>query len=395
MSDAAQAAPSRAPSTLIAPTQQKDRIITLDALRGFALLGVLITNMLQGYSFVNTRVDEIVATLIRAFAEGSFFPMFSFLFGLGFALQLRKGEAALPRFRRRLTVLLGIGLIHLLLIWSGDILFMYAVLGFVLILFRNKSERTLVITALTLWLGMTSVLSFLGGDDLLPAAKPAEGIAPVGDTYLSAVVGRLEFFPINLLNLFFTGLIVLALFILGYLIGCRGVRDVLSNKRFLRRVLLISLLIAAPFTLWFLGAIPIFEGASWLYGLEYLFAGPFIAFAYLAGLSLYAKPLDTFLRPFVPVGQMALSNYLGQSLICTTLFYPYAFNLWGLGAAATLPISLAIFGFQIIFSAWWLRRYRFGPAEWVWRSLTYGKVQPLRRSADNIQKVKSHKNKTT
>ena len=76
---------------------------------------------------------------------------------------------------------------------------------------------------------------------------------------------------------------------------------------------------------------------------------------------------------------MALSNYLGQSLICTTLFYPYALNLWGLGAAATLPISLAIFALQILFSKWWLKRYRFGPAEWAWRSLTYGEAQPLRR----------------
>ena len=388
MSDAsARAGSSTAPSTLIAPTQQKDRITTLDALRGFALLGVLITNMLQGYSFVNTRVDEIVATLIRAFAEGSFFPMFSFLFGLGFALQLRKGEGVLPRFRRRLAVLLGIGLIHLLLIWSGDILFTYAILGFILILFRNKKDRTLLISAFFMWLFTTSVLALLGGDDLIPTAKPGEGIAPVGDTYLSALVGRLEFFPIDLIAIFIVGPAVLALFLVGYFIGRRGVRDVLSNKRFLRRVLLVSLLTAAPFTLWFLGAIPIFEGASWLYGLEYLFAGPFIAFAYLAGLSLFREPLEGFLRPFVPVGQMALSNYLGQSLICTTLFYPYAFGLYGLGAAATLPISLAIFAFQMVFSAWWLRRYRFGPAEWVWRSLTYGRVQPLRRGVNQAART--------
>ena len=379
MSDAA-AQPSAAPSTLIAPTRQKDRITTLDALRGFALLGVLITNMLQGYSFVNTRADEVVATLIRAFGEGSFFPMFSFLFGLGFALQLRKGEAALPRFRRRLAILLGIGLVHLLLVWAGDILFTYAVLGFILILFRNRRDRTLLISAFFMWLFTTLVLAFLGGEDLIPTAKPGEGVAPVGDTYLSALIGRLEFFPIDLIALFIIGPAVLALFLVGYFIGRRGVRETLEDRRFLRRVLLVCVLLAAPFTLWLLGFIPLFEGASWMYGLEYLFAGPFIAFAYLAGLSLFRKPLEGFLKPFVPVGQMALSNYLGQSLICTTLFYPYAFDLWGLGVATTLPIALAIFAFQILFSMWWLRRYRFGPAEWVWRSLTYGQVQPLRRA---------------
>ena len=370
-----------APSTLIAPTKQKDRITTLDALRGFALLGVLITNMLQGYSFVNTRADEVVATLIRAFAEGSFFPMFSFLFGLGFALQLRKGEAALPRFRRRLAILLGIGLIHLLLIWAGDILFTYAVLGFVLILFRNRRDRTLLISAFFMWLFTTLILTSLGGDDLIPTAEPGEGVAPAGDTYLSILVGRLEFFPIDLIAIFLFGPTVLALFLVGYFVGRRGVREVLEDRRFLRRTLTVCVLLAAPFTLWLLGFIPVFQGASWMYGLEYLFAGPSIAFAYLAGLSLFREPLEGFLRPFVPVGQMALSNYLGQSLICTTLFYPYAFDLWGLGIATTLPIALVIFAFQILFSAWWLRRYRFGPAEWVWRSLTYAEAQPLRREA--------------
>ena len=81
---------------------------------------------------------------------------------------------------------------------------------------------------------------------------------------------------------------------------------------------------------------------------------------------------------------MALSNYLGQSLICTTLFYPYAFGLWGLGAAATFPLDLAIFAFQLAFSAWWLKRYRFGPAEWVWRSLTYSSVQLLKRASTEV-----------
>ena len=373
------AQPSPAPSTLIAPTKQKDRITTLDALRGFALLGVLITNMLQGYSFVNTRADEVVATLIRAFAEGSFFPMFSFLFGLGFALQLRKGEAALPRFRRRLAILLGIGLVHLLLVWSGDILFTYAVLGFILILFRNTKDRTLLTSAFFMWLFTVLVLVLLASDDLIPGVKPGEGVAPAGDTYLSALAGRLGNFPNDLINLLFIGWDVLALFLVGYFVGRKGVRDVLENKRFLRRILVTCVLLAAPFTLWLLGFIPTFQGASWMYGLEYLFAGPLIAFAYLAGLSLFRDSLEGFLKPFVPVGQMALSNYLGQSVICTTLFYPYAFNLWGLGIAATLPIALAIFAFQILFSRWWLRHYRFGPAEWVWRSLTYGQLQPLRR----------------
>ncbi len=370
--------PPKAPaSTSAAPTPQNARIATLDALRGFALLGVLVTNMLQGYSFVRTGADEAVATFIRAFAEGTFYPMFSFLFGLGFALQLRKGDRMLPTFRRRLAVLLGTGFLHLLLLWAGDILLTYAVLGFVLVLFRNKKERTLLVSALFMWL-FTLTLYVFNGAFLIPEPKPSDFLAPSGETYLSNLVGRLAVLPLELLNLFLIGPAVLALFLVGYFVGRRGVREVLENRRFLRRVALTCTLLAAPFTLWFLGAVPLFQGEGWMYALEFIFAGPLLGFAYLAGLSLFAP--RGFLKPFAPVGQMALSNYLGQSLICTTLFYPYAFGLYGeLGAAATLPISLAIFAFQVVFSRWWLKRYRFGPAEWVWRSLTYGGVQPLQR----------------
>ena len=147
-------------ATAITPTSQKERYIILDALRGFALLGVLIVNMLQTYSPVVSGADEVVATLIRAFGASTFYPMFSFLFGLGFALQLRKGEAALPRFRRRLLVLLCIGLVHGILIWAGDILLTYAVLGYALIYFRNKggpNAAYICITAVALYTHPLSV----------------------------------------------------------------------------------------------------------------------------------------------------------------------------------------------------------------------------------------------
>ena len=371
-------------ATPIVPTSQKERYIILDALRGFALLGVLIVNMLQAYSPVVSNTDEVVATLIRAFGEGTFYPMFSFLFGLGFALQLRKGEAALPRFRRRLFVLLGIGLVHGILIWVGDILFTYAVLGYVLIYFRNKSDRKLLVSALLLWLFVFALYLLsnvgTGGELFAPKMEPDDLLRPTGDTYFEAVRARLEIYPLTLLGLFYTGPSVLAFFITGYFVGRKGVPQVISNKPFLRSIAITSTVLAAPFILWFLGVLNVFDRAGWLYIFESIVASPLLGFAYLAGLTLYADPLKNVSKPFVPIGQMALSNYLGQSLICTTLFFPYAFNLYGkLGAAATLLISLAIFAFQIVFSAWWLSQFRFGPVEWVWRSLTYGEVQTLRR----------------
>ena len=368
------------PATLIAPTPQKNRILTLDALRGFALLGVLVTNMLQGYSYVRSGADETVAMVIHAFAEGSFFPMFSFLFGLGFALQLRKGEAALPRFRRRLWVLLGIGLAHLLLIWIGDILFTYALLGFVLVLFRNKKDNVLLFSALGMWLFSVSLIVLISLSEpavAAPELEPSSGF--VGNSYLAITLDRLASFPDELIGLVFGGPLVLALFVIGYLVGRKGVREMLANTHFLRRVALLSALVSAPFTLWYLGVVPLFAEAGWLYALEYVVAGPAQAFFYLATLSLLATPLWNIVKLFVPVGQMALSNYLGQSIICTTLFYPYALGLYDSepGTATGLLFSLGIFALQILVSAVWLRYFRFGPAEWLWRSLTYGKRQPL------------------
>ena len=300
------------PASDIAPTSQKERYIILDALRGFALLGVLIVNMLQSYSPVVSSADEVVATLIHAFGASTFYPMFSFLFGLGFALQLRKGEPALPHFRRRLLVLLCIGLVHGILIWAGDILLTYAVLGYALIYFRNKRDRTLLISALLMWLftlALYLLTNLAEGDVFIPKAEPDEYSRPIGDTYFEAVRIRLERYYLIPLSIFIQGPAVLAFFLTGYFVGRKGVPQVISNKSFLRTVTLASAILATPLTLWFLGVLPIFEGAGWLYVLELMVASPLLGFAYLAGLTLYADPLKNVLKPFVPIGQMALSNY--------------------------------------------------------------------------------------
>ena len=357
-----------------APTPQGERILTLDALRGFALLGVLVVNVLQAYAVVESPADELVAKLIRTFAEGTFYPMFSFLFGVGFALQLAKGEAALPRFRRRLVVLLGIGTVHAVFIWSGDILSEYALLGFALLAFRAASDRDLLVLAALLYM-FTAASILLSASSFVPDATPN---APDAETYLAIVRERSS----SLISRTIRGLQVygpgiLAFFTLGYWTGRQGLREVLANKKFLWRVLTISLLLTLPLTLWRL--VGFGEDASILYAAEYIVAGPLLAFVYLTGFSLLVERFAPLLA-FRAVGQMALSNYLAQSLICTLIYYPYGLNqLDKLGAAQSFGLSLGIFALQMMLSIVWLRYFRFGPAEWLWRSLTYGKLQPLRR----------------
>ena len=358
----------------VAPTS---RSLTLDALRGFALFGVLIVNLLQAYSVVESAADRNVALLVRLLGEGTFYPIFSFLFGLGFALQLRKGEAALPLFRRRLSILLVIGLVHGVLIWYGDILTLYALVGFLLPRFRRASAQGLLTVSLVGWGAALLILS-LGASDFAPQVLDNTKVY-ANRSYAAITAVRASEFALTLLSGLVLGGQVLALFLLGLLVGRRGVETVERDTRWLRRVGLGSLAVAFPLSLWYVSG----SGEGILYVLEYLVASPLLGFAYLAGLSLFMlTPLGrAVMTPFSYVGRMALSNYLGQSVVCTFIFYGYGLGYYGeLGAQDTLLIGLAIFAFQLGASYLWLRAFRYGPAEWVWRSLTYEAVQPVRRA---------------
>ena len=363
-------------SSSLQPVAPKNRSLTLDALRGFALLGVLVVNLLQAYSVVDSAADQTTALLIRALAEGTFYPIFSFLFGLGFALQLRKGEAALPLFRRRLSILLVIGLVHGVLIWYGDILALYALLGFLLPRFRDASTRALLKIGLVGWgVSLLVLLAASGG-------FPSEGLTEI-ETYANGSYAAItalrasEFFLSLTSGLVGLGGQVLALFLLGLLVGRRGLETVEQDTRWLWQIGLVSLAVALPLSLWYLSG----NREGWRYGLEYALASPLLGFAYLAGLSLFMlTPFGkVVMMPFSYVGRMALSNYLGQSVVCTFIFYGYGLGYYGeLGARDTLLIGLAIFAVQLAASYLWLRVFRYGPAEWVWRSLTYGERQPMR-----------------
>ena len=375
--------------SVFAPALPEKRSTVLDALRGFALFGVLCANLLifnYPLFFVAplslpslSPIDRVAEWFLRVFVEGSFFPIFSFLFGVGFALQLSKGDGIVPLFRRRLSFLLLFGLVHGVFIWFGDILVTYALLGFVMLLFRKRSDRTILI-----WIvGLTLVSFFIS---LFVLGDTSEPIDPVlqeffGD-YTQMVRGNAAWTLLNLVNILAFGEQILALFLLGLIAGRHGLAQVtVEHRPLLKRVLGVSLLVAVPLTLLYGVNLARDQLSPWLTSANVLFGSPALGFAYLSSMALFltrARP-PSLVSPLAAVGRMALSNYLAQSIICTLIFFPYGLGLRGtIGPALGIVIALLIFTLQAVLSQLWLRHFRYGPAEWLWRALTY-KTRPVLR----------------
>lgn len=408
------------PAPIDQPISEGDRLQIVDILRGFALFGILLVNMAifkAAFGFGGPAalddmplLDRLARQAITLLAEGKFFTLFSFLFGFGFAIQMlraqERGRPFVGRFSRRLLILLGIGLLHAFLIWYGDILVSYALIGFALLLFRNARPRTLLIWAAILLLGMTLVIGGLMGlfewSRTIPGAVEqiqqleqqtvaqfeqqfAEDQRVYGSgSYAEVVAYRARFMPTVYLSMIFQWPPVLAMFLLGLYAGKRGIlHDPAAHLPLLRRVRFWGLTLGFASSL----LVVVLQGRLSLFGstmtplLNFSIAGPLLSMGYAATIVLLAQQPGWLRRlmPLAPVGRMALSNYLLQSLVATTIFYGYGVGLYGQwGAAAGLLLSVVIYALQIPLSNWWLSRFRFGPMEWLWRSLTYGRAQPLR-----------------
>lgn len=409
--------PPEAPGTSeapAAPTAASERIVVLDVLRGFALFGVLLANTVEffsGLAFMPRAearahadlADQVFLFLANILVEGKAMTLLTFLFGLGFALQLQRAEAAgrsgLVTYLRRLGALALIGVLHVLLLWWGDILWGYAVAGVGLILFRRMRGWKLLAWAVGLALLPQLILSLPAVSralaQLIPA--PADGAA-FRTKLLAAITGhdrwaltqmhlqQVYYHVGNIWVWYFPGLV--GRFLIGYWVGTtRLFQESDRHLPLFRKVALWGLALGIPGSsitalLRFLRShnynvtIGLYRALSIPaeVGTMILCCG----YAAVVVLLLQRPAARRSLLRIAPVGQMALTTYITQSLICTFLFYG-----WGLGLAPrvqparVLLITLAIFLFQILFAHAWLARFRFGPMEWVWRSLTYGRAQPL------------------
>jgi len=396
----------------------QERIEILDVLRGLAVCGILIGNMqwFSGYGMMpetmaqqGPLIDRITHFLVHFFVEGKFYSIFSFLFGFGFALQIaraeERGDARASLFKRRLFWLLVIGLLHAYLLWAGDILSIYALMGFLLILFRKKTNKSLLKWAIVLlaipiftYILQYILFTFFAPQDLaasIEAMKLERWNSAVtrvsGSNYWQILTGyNREYIVGRYMGLIFDMRLpkILAMFLLGFYAYRIGVfQDLSGHKTFIRRVLVWGLALGIAGNLVFAALAghetvipPTLAGIGGV--ITYAFGVPALALGIIAlGVTLWQKeswrPQLAFLAP---VGRMALTNYLLQTVICVLIFYGYGFGLFGrFGATVSTLIALAIFLFQIIISTVWLKYFSYGPMEWIWRQLTYGKRLNLRR----------------
>jgi uncharacterized protein len=408
--------------TRVDPLPVNERILTLDIVRGFALLGILIMNM-PGFtnsffieadgSHLWTQPWDQGAELVRDMLfSGKFNSMFSLLFGIGFTIQLgrlqeREPDRATAIYTRRLVALLAFGLIHAMVFWTGDVLHIYAILGFLLLVLRNVSNRTvyLLIALCILYPAVSGTLRLLLMTPeivkervaLMQVWEASNNAAYGHGSFLAAArehARELLFFYDNPWNLWGTlGFYVqmTTTMLLGFLIGRNGwVRRIPELMPTIKRLQWWALGIGIACSLFFgiVGEMNRAPGPSpikILISITYVVSRVSLMSFYVLTIVRLAQ-LPAWQRIFAPMaaaGRMPLTNYLMQTLIATTIFYGWGFGLWGrMGPALGLALAFAIFFvIQVPLSIWWLRRYSMGPMEWVWRYLTYGHAPAMARGA--------------
>ena len=408
---------------VVAPVAGSERIQAVDVLRGFALFGILLVNM----PFFNTPIYQVILGAgeaprdldawalfgIRFLAEGKFYSLFSLLFGFGLTIMMTRSEARgvsfVPLYIRRLLVLLAFGLLHAIFFWVGDILVPYALLGFPLLLFRKAKPRTLLI-----WIGVIFGLLILINGALtglvvlaqsIPesAAAVEEAFAEQRAVYQALnqeairAYGSGTFAEITMQRLGDLGFMysvsiflfppIFAMFLLGLYFGKREIfQDIPAHLPLFKRLLVIGLTVGVAGNL--LYAIGMQYSSrlepnvlTWLGTTGQTLGAPLLALAYASAIILLMQRAwwAKLFTPLAAMGRMALSNYFFQSIVCTTLFYAYGLGFYGeVGVATGVVLTLVIYFAQIPISVWWMNHFRFGPLEWLWRSLTYGKWQPMR-----------------
>jgi uncharacterized protein len=418
--------PAPAPGAPVrAAPREHDRLLGIDVARGFALLGILIVNV----EFFALPFGEAMGTsppakglalalwwMEKTLFEGKFYPLFSLLFGIGLVMQRRSvieaGARFVPLYLRRIAVLAAIGLLHAFGLWYGDILFFYSVAALLLLAAVEWARRFLLplglaCLAIALLLGLATA-PFQVTDDVDPTSwreveirdEPLRSLlesgvfgGPEDPKWMAAearvyregpwsavvVLRAMTWAMFAAAMLFGGGFDILACFLLGAALFDRGAFA--PEGRPLRvRLLRAGALVGLPLALLSTAALALGDGvlAALLWQGTLILAGPLLALGYLAGWTLLAD--SEAARPVVAAlsaaGRMALTNYLCQSVVMTFLFYHWGLGWFGTVARADrVGLALLVFIAQVLLSVAWTRRFRFGPAEWLWRTLTYGRLR--------------------
>ncbi|MCG7344662.1 DUF418 domain-containing protein [Sporosarcina sp. ACRSL] len=385
-----------------------NRIESLDTLRGFALLGIFIANMLifhspyfyiDAHSYFSTPSDVASYKLINIFVEASFYPIFAMLFGYGLNMQYEKaiaiGTSHVPMMAKRLAILMGFGLIHALFVWSGDVLFTYALMGFIMLAAIRLPKKWLLWIALIVYLiptflfiGLIYLLAKLDPNQLMDGFVDIQQIelaitAYAHGTYGEAFVFRFsEWLIYGLMNAFLGAFMVLPLIMLGALFSKLKLFERASEMKV--RIALVGVIALAAGI--FIKSWPYMDSHAYHNQLiQQLLGGPILAIGYASVIILLCQlPIfRTIFRPVSKAGRMSLTTYLMQSIIATTIFYGYGFGLYGKVDIETgTLIAVGIFAIQVIFAELWLLKFRMGPFEWLWRKGTYGKNMPKKEGKE-------------
>ena len=398
------------------PTAESHRIGSLDVLRGFALLGILVINigafsMPSAAYFDPTAYGDLsgvnrwVWQLMHLLADLKFMAIFAMLFGAGIVLMAERMEArggsATGIHYRRMVWLIVFGLLHAHLLWYGDILYWYGMCGLIVYWFRRRSPTALIIIGI-LSLGVSSSFMYLGGStaDEWPPAMRQEIVADLkpDDAVKAAEVaiykgGWLEQMekrtPASIEMETATFLVwalwrVSGLMLLGMAFFKLRIFNAERSRMFYWTLIAVALLIGLPLVqlgIRYNFAIDWKAPQFFLLGLQFNYwASILVGLGWVSLIMLICqKGISWLTRPLAAIGKTAFSNYILQTLICTTIFYGHGFGLFGdVERLAQFGIVLAIWAFQLTISPLWLRHFRFGPLEWLWRSLIYLRVQPFR-----------------
>ena len=412
----------------LAPVSSRQRLETLDVLRGFALLGILAMNIramsapMSAYMYPAALFDYEGASRIAYLFTNVVFDLkmmglFSMLFGAGVLLYANKptesGRPPRALWFRRMFVLLAIGMLHAYLIWPGDILVPYALCGILLLWWmRNRTARTLLVSAIVM-LAIGAALAVVHGlmwDSMSEADRAAELelMMPTREQALGHVglmLGSYQGFVVG--SAPSTFMFETMFFVLFFLWRCGGM--MLLGMSLYKSGFLEGRLSSSTYARVALIATPVGLGLALIGALELdrvAYAMPIRAVvdlwnysgAVLASIGYAAtviwivkrQAMAGFRRRLAAVGQMALSNYLFHSITASLLFLGWGFGLAGrFDYAAQLLIVVAIWIVQLIVSPIWLQHFRYGPAEWLWRTLTYGRAQPMRQEARTLSPVAS------
>ena len=397
----------------LGPVKPRERLVSLDILRGFALLGVLLGNLAHLYSGAflaphrpDGAGDFAARTIVWFLIQSKAQTLLTFLFGFGFANQLlraeERGEPIGGIYTRRILALLGFGLVHVCLLWWGDVLWTYAVTAPFLLLFLRTSDRVRVITAIALILLPVVVFAIPAvRDHVFSLATTREAMTAHRHAFATAIHGHDH---VELLKVqatwapywiagswpqYFTWLV--GNYLLGYVVGRRRWfdRDGADHLPAFRRLFWAGLAVGVG--TWVIYVLQL-RGlhAESLVGnvlLQLNDTFDYLAFAFVYGCGLVLLVQRPWWRRVLsviaPRGRMPLTTYLTQSLVCTFLIYG-----WGLGwiewmsELGYLGLGVALFAVQIVVAQLWLRKFRYGPLEWLWRWAVYARRPPFRAPSE-------------